>query len=136
MQFDWLQILIGLFGGGTVVGTIVGLITIPAAKKKANAEAKKEEAEAKNAEIENIKSALNEWQKIAEERQEACQEKDARIADLMGQIDARYVDIGEWRDKYDGLRMENTDLKVKMAGMVPRICEVKGCATREPQSGW
>ena len=135
-NIEWLQMLIGMLGGGSLVGVIVGLVTIPSTKKKANAEARREEAAAKNAEIENIKSALTEWQKIAEERQEACHEKDGRISELTKQVDERYVDIGQWRDKYNAKQEEITSLRVKIATDELKMCQLKGCEKRTPPTGW
>ena len=131
-NIEWLQMLIGMLGGGSLVGVIVGLVTIPSTKKKANGE----EAAAKNAEIENIKSALTEWQKIAEERQEACHEKDGRISELTKQVDERYVDIGQWRDKYNAKQEEITSLRVKIATDELKMCQLKGCEKRTPPTGW
>ena len=115
---------------------IVGVFTIPAAIKKAGAEARKEEAEAKRIEIENMKSVADGWKELAEERQEAEKEKNARIAELNGIVDARYIDIGEWRDKYNHSQEENAKLRVENTKLVMTKCMKPGCLDREPPSGF
>lgn len=135
-SFDWVSLVLGLTGGGSLVGLVVGVFTIPAAIKKAAAEARKEEAEAKATEINNMKSVADGWKELAEERQEACHEKDGRITELTAQVDARYIDIGEWRDKYNTKCEENTNLKVELANEKVKLCFVRGCLKREPQTGY
>ena len=133
---DWITLILGMAGGGSVVGLIVGIFTIPSAIKKAAAEAKKEEAEAKTAELNNMKAVADGWKELADERQEANKEKDARIAELTGQVDARYLDIGEWRDKYNHSQEENAQLRVENTKLVMTKCMKPGCLDREPPSGF
>lgn len=135
-NMDWITLLLGLAGGGSVVGLIVGIVTIPSAVKKAAAAARKEEAEAKQTEVANMKSVADGWKELADERQEANKEKDERITFLMKQIDERYVDIGDWRDKYNHQQKEIASLEVKIAGMLPKICEKRGCEDRTPPTGY
>ena len=80
--------------------------------------------------------ALETMIEIAEERQEACKEKDQRIAELTHQVDERYIDIGNWRDKYNAQQEEITTLKVQIAANTPKICEKRGCEERTPPSGY
>lgn len=133
---DWITLILGLAGGGSVVGLIVGIFTIPSAVKKASAEARKEEAEAKNAELNNMEAVANGWKELADERQEANKEKDARIAELTDTVNARYKDISDWRDKYNGLQEINTTLRVKLVTNEVKLCLVRNCEKREPQSGF
>ena len=132
---DWITLVVGICGG-SIVSLIVGVFTIPSAIKKASAEARKEEAEAKRIEIENMKSVADGWKELAEERQEAEKEKNARIAELTGIVDARYVDIGEWRDKYNHSQEENAKLRVENTKLVMTKCMKPGCLDREPPSGF
>jgi len=132
MTLDWLNIIIGIVSGGT----LITLITIPFIRKKAEAEARKAVAEAKATEIENMKAVADGWKEIAEERQEACKEKDQRIAELTHQVDERYIDIGNWRDKYNAQQEEITSLKVQIAANTPKLCEKRGCPDRTPPSGY
>lgn len=136
MAMDWITLILGLAGGGSVVGLVVGFATIPQAVKKAAAEARKEEAEAKTAEINNMKAVADGWKELAEERQEANKEKDARIAELTGQVDARYIDIGEWRDKYNHSQEDNAKLRVENTKLMMTKCMKPGCPDREPPTGY
>ena len=133
---DVIALISLLLGGSSFVGLIVGVITIPSAKKKAAAEARKEEAEAKRIEIENMKSVADGWKELAEERQEAEKEKNARIAELTGQVNARYVEIGEWRDKYNHSQEENAQLRVENTKLMMTKCVKPGCLDREPPTGY
>lgn len=122
---DWITLIEGLVTGGA----LVSICTLPSIVKKAK-------AEARAAEIENMKSVADGWKTLADERQEANREKDERIAELTKQIDERYIEIGNWRDKYNAQQEDITSLKVQIAANTPKICEVKGCSSREPQSGY
>ena len=133
---DTISLISLLLGGGSFIGLIVGIVTIPSAIKKAAAEARKEEAEAKTAEINNMKSVADGWKELAEERQEANKEKDARITELTGQVDARYVEIGEWRDKYNHSQEENAQLRVENTKLMMTKCVKPGCLDREPPTGY
>ena len=135
-RIEWLQMFIGVLGGGSIVGTIVGFFTIPSMVKKASSEARKEEAEAKHAEISNMKDVADGWKELAEERQEACKEKDERIAALNKQIDERYTDIGLWRDKYNSKQEEVATLRVKIANDEVKMCQLRGCEKRTPPTGY
>jgi chromosome segregation ATPase len=132
MTFDLLNLIIGVITGGG----LITLITVPQVRKKADAEARKAVADAKATEIANMKSVADGWKDIAEERQEACKEKDQRIEELTRQVDERYVDIGNWRDKYNAQQEEITALKVDSAAKLPKICEKRGCPDRTPPSGY
>lgn len=132
MTFDLLNMIIGVITGGG----LITLITVPQVRKKADAEARKAVADAKATEIANMKSVADGWKEIAEERQEACKEKDQRIEELTRQVDERYVDIGNWRDKYNAQQEEITALKVDSAAKLPKICEKRGCPDRTPPSGY
>lgn len=121
---EWIQLILGFVGGG-----LVSVLTIPSIIKKSK-------AEANAAEIENMKSVTDGWKELAEERQEANKEKDARIAELTKQVDERYEDIGNWRDKYNTQQEEMTSLKVQLASQIPKICEKRGCDDRTPPTGY
>ena len=133
---DVISLISLLLGGSSLLGLIIGIVTIPSAKKKAAAEARKEEAEAKTAELNNMKAVADGWKELADERQEANKEKDARIAELTGIVDARYVDIGEWRDKYNHSQEENAQLRVENTKLMMTKCMKPGCLDREPPTGY
>lgn len=125
MELLDLNTLIGLLTGGGVVG----LFTIPSAVKKAKAEAKEPEIEA--------------WRKLVDELQEQNKElrdritaNENRIDELNRRIDDLYKTNGEWRDENNKLAAEKMQLESKLDADRPKICMVRGCEKREPQSGY
>jgi len=131
-MFEVVDTIIGLVGGGA----IVTLVTMPSIVKKSK-------AEARAAELDNALKVIEGWEKLANERQEdnsLLEEKirnnELRIDELNKRIDELYVINGDWRDKYNTIMEENTALKVQIATDVVKMCMVRGCAKREPQSGY
>jgi len=131
-MFELVDTIIGLVGGGA----IVTLVTMPSIVKKSK-------AEARAAELDNALKVIEGWEKLANERQEdnsLLEEKirnnELRIDELNKRIDELYVINGDWRDKYNTIMEENTALKVKIATDEVKMCMVRGCAKREPQSGY
>ena len=122
---DWITLVEGLVTGGA----LVGIATLPSAVRKAK-------AEARASEIDNMKEVADGWKALAEERQEANAEKEARIKELTQQIDDRYADIGQWRDKCAAQQEEISSLKVKIVKNEVKLCMRRGCSDREPQSGY
>lgn len=86
-------------------------------------------AEANKVEIENEKSFAEEWKKIAEDREIKIVSKDAKI-------DGLYIELSEWRDKYNTLLTEVNDLKIKNTNLEFRACNRRMCENREPQTGF
>lgn len=122
---EWINIIIAAISGGA----LVSFFTLPSAIKKAK-------AEARSADLDNLQKAVEGWKELADERQEANREKDARITELTKQVDERYIDIGQWRDKYNTLQEENTTLKVKIATDEVKLCLKRGCPDRTPPTGY
>ena len=110
-------------------GSAVSLVTIPSAVRKAK-------AEARSADLDNLQKAVEGWKELADERQEANKEKDERIKELTEQVNARYVDIGTWRDNYTKMQEENARLGIELAKTEVLICRVRGCEKREPPTGY
>ena len=125
MEIDIINTIISLIGGGTLVAAF----TIPSAIRKAK-------AEARSADLDNLQKAVEGWRELADERQEENSSLHQRITDLTAQVDARYIDIGQWRDRYNALQEENTELKVQIASNRIKICEKPGCADRTPPTGY
>ena len=69
-MIEWMDTVMGIIGGGT----LVSLLTLPSIIKKAK-------AEAKASELDNMQKVADGWKAIADERQEACMEKDRVIAE-------------------------------------------------------
>lgn len=122
---EWVQVIELLFTGGV----LVGIFTLPATIKRAN-------AEARSAELDNLQKVADGWKELAEERQEACAEKDHTIVELNTKIDGLYETIGRQRMENSEQQKENTRLQVKMATDEVKLCMVRGCEKREPQSGY
>ena len=121
---DWLELVLGFVGGG-----LVSLLTIPSVIKKSK-------AEARAVELENLQKAVEGWKELADERQEANHDRDERIKELNGKIDELYGDITRHRNENSTLMQENTRLQVKIATDEVKLCMVRNCANREPQSGY
>ena len=124
---DWITLILGLAGGGTIVGLIVGIFTIPSAIRKAKAEAKEPEIEA--------------WKKLVDELQEQNADlrgrittNEQRIDELNRRIDDLYRTNSEWREENNQLKAEITQLKTQIESERPYICMVRGCEKRDPQS--
>ena len=118
---DWGMIIAlatTLFGGGG----IGWLLTIGAARRKAD--------------IGNMQSALDAMKKVCDERQEECARKDELIAARDKKIDSLYELVTLWRDRHGDVVAENTRLKVELATNEPKLCMVRGCGEREPESGY
>lgn len=122
--FDW-NTLIGLLAGGGVVG----LFTIPSAIKKARGEAKEPEIEA--------------WRKLVDELQEQNHDlrdrvvaNETRIDELNRRIDDLYKTNSEWREENNRLTADNSQLQAKIDADCPKLCMVRGCEKREPESDY
>ena len=122
---EWLDTFIGLIGGGT----LVTLATLPSIIKKAK-------TDVVAAQLDNMQKVADGWKAIADERQEACQEKERVIAEKDAKIDALYIQLGTQREAYNAKVEENTELKVYKATNEVRLCMRRGCGDREPQSGY
>ena len=122
---EWLDTFIGLIGGGT----LVTLATLPSIIKKAK-------TDVVAAQLDNMQKVSDGWKAIADERQEACQEKERVIAEKDAKIDALYIQLGTQREAYNAKVEENTELKVYKATNEVKLCMRRGCGDREPQSGY
>lgn len=122
---EWLDTFIGLIGGGT----LVTLATLPSIIKKAK-------TDVVAAQLDNMQKVADGWKAIADERQEACQEKERVIAEKDAKINALYIQLGTQREAYNAKVEENTELKVYKATNEVKLCMRRGCGDREPQSGY
>ena len=122
---EWLDTFIGLIGGGT----LVTLATLPSIIKKAK-------TDVVAAQLDNMQKVADGWKAIADERQEACQEKERVIAEKDAKIDALYIQLGTQREAYNAKVEENTELKVYKATNEVKLCMRRVCGDREPQSGY
>lgn len=125
MEIDLINTIISVIGGGTLVAAF----TLPSAIRKAK-------AEARSADLDNLQKACDGWKALADERQEENTMQRQRIADLTAQVDARYVDIGTWRDRCALQQEEITELKIYKATTEMKLCVVRNCEKRDPPSGF
>ena len=124
-EMDWIDIIIGAVSGGA----LVTLLTMPATIKKAK-------AEALAADLDNMLKAAEAWEKLADERQETNSQQEEIIHRLNEKIDYLYSTNSDWRDKYNAKCEELTSLRVKIATDEVKLCMVRGCKDRQPQSGY
>ena len=124
ISMDWITLILGLAGGGTIVGLIVGIFTIPSAIRKAKAEAKEPEIEA--------------WKKLVDELQEENKElrdriasNERRIDEMNSRIDNLYTTNGEWREENNQLKAEIAKLKIQIEADRARLCDDMGCPNRK-----
>lgn len=125
MAMEWFNLIIAAAAGGA----LVAIFTLPSAIRKAK-------AEARSADLDNLQKACDGWKALANERQEENVAQRKRIADLMAQVDARYVDIGTWRNQCAAQQEEITTLKVTIAANQLKLCEKRGCGDRTPPTGF
>ena len=125
---DWASIIIAVtaaLGGGGVTA----LFLIKPNKRKATAEAKGEEQD-------NAMQVLEGWKQLAQERETKNHDYEQQLADDNIKIDKLYETISEWRDKFNEKCESVSQLKITIAKNEPKMCERRGCGTREPQSGY
>ena len=123
---DWITLILGLASGGTIVGLIVGIFTIPSAIRKAKAEAKEPEIEA--------------WKKLVDELQEQNSDlrgrivsNENRIDELNRRIDDLYKANGDWREENNQLKTEIAQLKIQIEEARPRMCFDFECPNRKQE---
>lgn len=86
-------------------------------------------AEAAQVETNNALVVGNAWKEIATEHKETLGQKDEKI-------DALYLELAGWRDKYNDLLTKHNDCGIENARQAPRLCNRPGCPNREPQTGF
>lgn len=86
-------------------------------------------AEAQQVETNNAIAAANEWQEIAKTKDEKLDQKDIKI-------DAMYILLNEWRDKYNDVVAELHTIKLKLQTAEYKACNKRGCADRDPPTGF
>ena len=100
MTIEWINALVGMAAGGS----LVGIFTIPSTIRKSKAEAKEPEIEA--------------WRKLVDELQEQNRDlrerivsNENRIDELNRRIDDLYKTNSEWREENNALKAENSQLR-------------------------
>ena len=80
-------------------------------------------------EHDNEAKESEEWKKFYECVHDELREKDQKI-------DTLYVQISDWRDKYNALASDKAQLEVNNAKMCLLKCEVPSCPNRKPSTGY
>ncbi len=114
-----------LFGGGWLLQVIKG----KQERRKRDAEASVTSADAESKAVQIALDSAREWKDIAERRELKIVDRDAKISDL-------YLEKSEDRKLIFLLQEENSNLKVAKTELSVRLCSVKLCQSREPQTGY
>lgn len=116
-----------LTGGG--LGLLSYLFFFDSKKRTESAKAKQAEAEARKIEEENITTRAAEWRKLYEEAHDECKELNAKIDQL-------YLEKEDDRKRIRELQEKNTAQSLDLQKADFLRCEVKGCANRQPPTGY
>ncbi|WP_295990474.1 hypothetical protein [uncultured Alistipes sp.] len=111
------------------VPVLVALLFYSTRKRKEVAEAEIKELEADAKQVENISGFASEWRELYEKAEQKLEQKDAKI-------DRLYLEKEKDRQRMRQLTEENSDLKLKLQAAEFRKCDKRGCADREPPSGY
>lgn len=112
-----------------VLGLGGGIIFYRSRRRKESAEATSSEYNAESVAIANMRDSAAEWKQIAEHREKKIDLRDKKI-------DTLYADKNKDRDKINTLLLENNSLKLERQSLEFRLCNVRGCLKREPQSNY
>lgn len=126
---DILQTIVPIISALAAGGGLTTLFYYKLSRRLKNAEANKADAEVEKAKLENELSVAKEWKEIASERERRIDLKDAKI-------DALYVEISQWRDRYNKLAGEAAQKDIELLQTAYRTCNRHGCPDRKPQTGF
>ena len=125
---------------GGAIGIITPIVTAflfrKENKKIKGAEADKAQAEASKAEADLTTMAAREWKDIADNRERKLQDAYLQIKEKDTQITGLYDVVGTWRDQCDEKDKRIHELELKIMSYEIRLCNRRGCAEREPQTGY
>ena len=131
-MMEQLSEIVSLVGGivTSVALPLLGVFMYYDSKKRTEAaKAKQAEAQARAAEEANITSYAEEWKALYEQR-------DKRVDELNAKIDALYLEKEEDRKTIRDLREKNMHQSLELQKAEFLRCEVKGCANRQPPTGY
>lgn len=131
-MMEQLSEIVSLVGGivTSVALPLLGVFMYYDSKKRTEAaKAKQAEAQARAAEEANITSYAEEWKALYEQR-------DKRVDELNAKIDALYLEKEEDRKTIRDLREKNMQQSLELQKAEFLRCEVKGCANRQPPTGY
>ncbi len=122
MDVQTIVAVVSAISGIVATAIPMGIVSVKASKRRAEAEAAKAAAEAKSAEQANVMELLKEWRDLAEKReQELEKEREAHT---------------RTRENHYALLKEKANIEVEMARQQLRICNVEKCPSRNPPTGF
>lgn len=124
-----IEIIIPVLSALVAGGGLTSLFYFKLSRRLKSAEANKADAEVEKAKLENELSVAKEWKEIAQERERRIDAKDKKIDDL-------YLEISGWRDKYNVLDRASAEKDIALIQAAFKSCNRRGCADREPQTGF
>lgn len=102
--------------------------------RKENKRIKQAEADKAEADLNTL--AAREWKEIADNRERKLQDAYLQIKEKDSQITGLYDVVGAWRDQCDEKDKRIHELELKIMSYEIRLCNRRGCAEREPQTGY
>lgn len=87
------------------------------------------EEDVKGKKIENENAIVNQWIRIADEREQKIIQKDTLI-------DRLFQQNGEWRDKYHAEVEAKHQSQIEKLEQSVKLCNKRKCLEREPQTGY
>lgn len=86
-------------------------------------------AEAQQVETNNAIAIANEWQEVSKSKDVKLDQKDAKI-------DSMYILLSKVRDRCDEKDIRIHELELKIISDSIRLCNKRGCAERDPPTGF
>lgn len=124
MMTEWLTNISNLLSVLSTAGLLGGGVWM---YRRENRRIKQAEAARAEADLNII--AAHEWKEIADHREQKLEIRDKQITGLFDQI-------GQWRDRCNEKDTRIHELELKLMSVEIRLCNRRGCANREPQSGY
>lgn len=124
MMTEWLTNISNLLSVLSAAGLLGGGVWM---YRRENRRIKQAEAARAEADLNII--AAHEWKEIADHREQKLEIRDKQITGLFDQI-------GQWRDRCNEKDTRIHELELKLMSVEIRLCNRRGCANREPQSGY
>lgn len=131
MTTDWLTDISNLISILSAAGLLGGGVWM---YRRENRRIKQAEAARAEADLNTL--AAHEWREIADHREQKLLSAHARANELTEKITAMFDQIGRWRDRCDEKDTRIHELELKLMSYEIRLCNRRGCADREPQSGF
>ena len=133
---DWVILITALGGIEGIKGLLKWWLNRRSESKKEAAMATKAEADASKAEADASKAKADTISSYAAEWKELYEKKEKKVIELDAKIDQLYLEKNEDRQRIRELMEKNAALEVDNIKLESRRCDIKGCAKRQPPSGF